>query len=196
MKKFLLIAILFFGCEKENNLVTTAILVVETDSSIPLNDATVVFFRCNFGCPFGPTILFEGVTDNNGIVEVPSEHYNDSTSMMNVIKLNYWPFLVEKTTTASLTPEGWIQLQIHKVGNYPVDSKLLLNLLDHSGTRSDLTEYNTSTDSIIFIKSFGGQLNKIDWQVVDENFDLLNNGTLKDLQVPKFDTLKNITLNY
>ncbi|CAN5213774.1 hypothetical protein BH23BAC1_BH23BAC1_49620 [soil metagenome] len=127
---------------------------------------------------------------------MPSEHYNDTTSTMNVIKLNYWPYLVEKTTVASITPEGWLKLQIHKAGNYPLESRLLLNLSDHSGSRSDLTEYNTSTDSIIFIKAFGGQLNKINWQVVDESIGLLNNGTLQALQVPKFDTLKNITLNY
>lgn len=196
MKKFLIIAIFFSGCEKENDPVFTEIQVVETGTSIPVNGATVYFFRCNFGCPFGPTILFEGVTDNNGYVEVPSEHYNDATSTMNVIKINYWPYIVEKTTVASITPEGWIKLQIHKEGNYPVDSRLFLNLSDQFESREDITEYNISTDSIIFIKGFGGQLNKIGWHVVDVNNDVINDGTLNDLKVLKFDTLKNITLNY
>ncbi len=106
MKKRLLIVILFSACEKEHDPVSTAIHVVETDTGIPVNDATAVFFRCNFGFTFGPTLLFEGVTDNNGIVEVPSEHYKDIAPTMNVIKLNYWPYLVEKTTLASMTPEG------------------------------------------------------------------------------------------
>lgn len=196
MKKFILIAFLFAGCKKEKSVATTAIHVVEPMTNVPVSGATVSLFRCNFGCPFGPKILFSSITDENGICQVPSENYNDTTSQMNVTKTKYWPFKVQKNTTVAITPEGWLQLRIHKVGNYEADSRLLLHLFNQSGSRSDLTDYNTATDSLILVKAFGSQQNEIDWQVVDVNFNLVSNGTLNGLQVPRFDTLKNSTLDY
>src|SRR4030095_8300700 len=195
MKKLIIVIIIFASCKKDKpNL--TSINVVESVTNLAVSGATVVFFRCNYGCPLGGTTLFKGVTDDNGICQVPSANYSDATSEMNVVKPKYWPFEVQKNTTVSITPEGWLQLRIHKIGNYPVGSKLKLNLFNQSGLRlrSDLTEYNTAVDSLILVKGFGGQQNKIDWQVV--GVSLLNNGTLSGLQIPRFDTLKNVTLNY
>jgi hypothetical protein len=114
---------------------------------------------------------------------------------MNVWKANYWPFLTQKSTTVYVTPEGWLQLRIDRVGNYSVGSQLTLNISDQTGSRSDITHYNTAADSLIMVKGFGSQQNKIDWQVVDAS-NLVTNGTLNGLQIPKFDTLKNVTLNY
>ena len=195
IKKFYLIIIIFSGCKKENKQDLTTIKVVESITNLAVRGATVALFKCDYGCPFGANILFKGDTDENGTCQVAAESYNDASSVVNVVKIKYWPFLVKKSTTLSITPEGWLQLRIHKAGNYPVGSKLLLNLFDQSD-RSDLTQYNTAADGLILVKAFGGQQNKINWQVVDVNFNLLNNGTLNGLQIPRFDTLKNITLNY
>ena len=46
------------------------------------------------------------------------------------------------------------------------------------------------------MRAFGNQENHIDWQVVDPDFNLVANGTLNGLQIPGFDTVINVTLNY
>ena len=194
MKKLLLALFIFTACEDEPDL--TSIEVVESVSNLPVSDATVVLFRCNYGCLFGPHIFFTGVTDSKGICKVPTENYTDVESQLNVMKTNYWPFAVQKNTMVFLVPEGWVQLRIQREVNYPAGSKLLLTIHGQSGSMLDITEYNTVVDSLILIKGFGGQQNKIDWQVVDGSFNLLKNGTLDSLQIPRLDTLKNVILDY
>jgi len=200
MKKWLLLALLFAGCKKEghknNTIPEINIHVLETGTSTQVSGAAVVLMRCNYGCPLGPNVLFTSVTDNAGLVQMPSENYNDPTSFFNITKPKYWNFAVQKRTTMFLTPEGWLQLRLHQAGRYPAGSRLVLNIVDQSGTQMDLTEYNTATDSIVLIRGYGGQQNKIDWQVVDAGFNLLSNGTLANLPLPRLDTLQNITLDY
>ena len=196
MKKLIFGLIIFAGCEIEVKPDLTSIEVVESITNLPVSDATLSLFKCNFGCPFGANVLFTDVTDANGICKVPSENFNDIESGMNVVKPKYWPFEVQKSTIVFLEPEGWVQLRIQKGGNYPVGSKLLLVMNNQSGSRPDLTEYNVAVDSLILIKGYGNQQNKIEWQVVDGGFTLVNYGTLDGLQIPRFDTLNNVTLNY
>ena len=195
MRKLILAVFIFAGCSKKEDKPTTAIQVQENVTNAPVIGADVVLFTSAWGGALGRT-LFQGVTDVNGICDVPSEHYNNSASEMNVVKEKYWPFLVQKSTTVYITPEGWLKLRIHQVGNYPAGSKLLLNLYDQYGLRSDLTDYSTAVDSLILVKGFGSQQNKIDWQVVDATFNLITYGTLNGLQIPRLDTLKNVTLDY
>jgi len=194
MRKLILVVFIFAGCKKDDKP-TTAIQVLENVTNVPVSGANLALFTSTFGGIGGRT-LFQGVTDANGICKVPSEHYNNSESEMNVVKEKYWPFLVQKSTTVYITPEGWLKLRIHQVGNHPAGSKLLLNLFDQYGLRSDLTDYNTAVDSLVLVKGFGSQQNKIDWQVVDAAFNLITYGTLNGLQIPRLDTLKNVTLDY
>ncbi len=196
MKKLIFVLIIFASCEIEEKPSLTSIEVVESVTNLPVRDATLSLYRCNFGCPFGPNVLFTSVTDANGICQVPSENYTDVESMMYVAKEKYWPFEVQKKTIVFLEPEGWLQLRILNGDNYPLGSRLLLDLYSQSGSRSDLTDYNTVMDSLVLIRGFGSQQNKIDWQVVDGGYNLIKNGTLNGLQIPRFDTLKNVTLNY
>jgi len=123
MKKWLLLALLFAGCKKEghknNTIPEINIHVLETGTSTQVSGAAVVLMRCNYGCPLGPNVLFTSVTDNAGLVQMPSENYNDPTSFFNITKPKYWNFAVQKRTTMFLTPEGWLQLRLHQAGRYP-----------------------------------------------------------------------------
>jgi len=195
MRKLILVVFIFAGCDKPTEDPTIPITVLESVTNSPVSGANLALFTSTFGGIGGRT-LFQGVTDANGNCNVPSEHYNNSESEMNVTKAKYWPFLVQKSTTVYITPEGWLKLRIHQLGNYPAGSKLLLNLYDQYGLRSDLTDYNTAVDSLVLVKAFGSQQNKIDWQVVDPAFNLITYGTLNELQIPRFDTLKNVPLDY
>ena len=141
------------------------------------------------------TILFQDVTNANGICLVPSLYYNDAETVMSVVKQKYWDD-VHKATTVHLTPYGWLQLRIHKVGNYTPGSRLLLFEFNQDRSMSFVTDVNTADDSLIVAFCFGNQENNIDWRVVDVGQNRQTDGTLNGLQIPRFDTLKNVTLNY
>jgi len=194
MKRLLLLAALFAACKKPSIVSTTPVKVVEDVSNLPVGDARLAILLCNYGCPFGAKVLFEGQTDNNGIVKVTGESYNTAGAFMNVTKAKYWNFLVQYDTTVILSPEGWLRLNIHKAGSYPAGTYLSIMMVNQTGLRTDLTQYNTANDSVLLIRAFGGQKNKINWQV--QGATLLNYGSLTNLQIPRLDTLKNITLNY
>ena len=199
MRKIIILLFLFSACSKggkDDETKNTEIKVVEPISSLAVKGATVSLFQCNYGCPFGAKVLFTGPTNDNGICSVPAEHYNDVTATMNVVKDKYWPFTIQRNTLVTLEPEGWLKLKIHATRTYTPGSKLLVVIKNELATKSDLTEYNVATDSTIMIRAYGAQKNKIEWQVVNSGFNLVSNGSLNDLQVPRFDTLRNSTLNY
>jgi hypothetical protein len=197
MRKLILVIFIFVGCskkEKEEDKPKTPIKVLETVTNLPVGGADLVLFTSIWGGAYGRT-LFQGVTDDKGICQVPSENYSDATSEMNVVKAKYWPFLTQKNTIVYMTPEGWLKLRIHQVGNYPAGSVLNLKMVSESG-RQENTYYNDAVDSLISIKAFGNEQNKIEWQVVDASNNLVTYGTTNWLQIPRFDTLKNVILEY
>jgi hypothetical protein len=196
MRKLILIIIIFAGCSKKEDKPSTAITVLEKVTNLPISAADVFV---NTGDPanlLSGRNLFTSVTDDNGICQVPSELYDDAT-WMYVGEKKHWPFQDQKNTTIYLTPEGWLQLHFHQVGNYPVDSDLLLTMVGESGW-PDPTLYGTArfADTLYTVRAFGSQQNKIDWQVRDAGHNIIANGTLTGLQIPRFDTLKNVTLDY
>ena len=71
-----------------------------------------------------------------------------------------------------------------------------MNIYNADRTRIDFIDNNAAADSLILIKGFGGEENKIDWQVMDENSNLLKSGTTIGIPIPRLDTLKNKLLNY
>ena len=191
MKKLILIILIFAGCsKKEEQLHPTSIKVLESITNLPISGADVVLHKY-----YDNTVLFQGVTNANGICLVPSLHYNDVESVMSVVKQKYWDDH-HKDTTVHLTPYGWLQLRIHKVGNYTPGSRLILFQFNQNGSMSHATTVNTAEDSLIVAFCFGNQENNIDWRVVDVGQNRSTDGTLNGLQIPRFDTLKNVTLDY
>lgn len=205
MKKLLIILLLFSSCKKPSSP-SVNIQVNELITGSPVAGATVSLNRCAAaGCIFGIVTEFSGVTDNSGIVWVPQDKY-DNVPFWNeatyITKTNYWPEIFMKATSFSLTPMGWMSLRIIKGTSYPQGSVLTITSwrltqppnIAHLG-KINTQEFNVAADSIVIIKGFGNQLNKITWQVVDAGRNLLNNGTWNQ-QVPRLDTVRNITLNY
>lgn len=91
MNKTILIALMAFipftNCGKNKpDAASVQIKVVESVTNLLVTGASLSLFRCNYGCPFGPNVLFTGVTDNDGACRVSSEIYNDATVQMNVTK--------------------------------------------------------------------------------------------------------------
>jgi hypothetical protein len=195
MKKFLFALLLFTACKKSGSN-KMEIVIREPVSGTPVQGATVTLIRCNFGCPFGGTTLFNEQTDANGKVYVSSSAFSDASGGMAVEKSKYWPVgLTTPAVAVSLTPEGWLRIRILKGGNYPAAANL--KIVTHNQTGDpliDTREFSLANDSSILVRGFGGQLNKLDWQVSD-NLTVYNSGTFNQ-QVPRLDTVKNITLNY
>jgi len=202
MRKLLPILIVFSACKKSgdsNSTSTVSITVTETVSGQPVTGASVSLHRCaNLGCAFGTVTEFQGTTNNSGTCNVPVANYNNVpvwNDAIFVTKVNYWPQTFSKSTSLSITPKGWMQIRIVKGANYPQGSKLKLNVWNQGQPSNvNLEEFNIASDSLIVVSGFGNQLNKIDWQVSD-NLNLFKSGTWNQ-QVPRLDTVRNITLNY
>ena len=192
MRKLILIIIIFAGCNKKEDRPPqppTSIKVLENITNLPISGADVTLRNYD-------SLLFQGVTDANGICLVPFLHFNNMESQMSVTHLQkYWSDF-HKDTTIRLTPYGWLQLRIHKVGNYTPGSRLILFQSNQDGSVYHATDVNTAEDSLIVAFCFGNQINNINWRVVDMGQNLSVDGYLNGLQIPRFDTLKNVTLDY
>jgi hypothetical protein len=190
MRKLILVIIIFAGCSKKEEQPLTSIKVLESITNLPVSGADVTLSE-----PYSATVAFQGVTDDNGICLVPSLIYNTVGTGMYVMKQKYWTYGFREDTTVHLTPYGWLQLRIHKVGNYTAGSRLLLTQFDQSGSVYFVTDVNTAEDSLIVAFCYGNQQTRIEWAVHDgQNPGAA--GTIDWLQIPRFDTLKNVTLEY
>jgi len=71
----------------------------------------------------------------------------------------------------------------------------LIFLVEETGQSNylDAQRFNTNTDTTIILRGYGNQQNQINWQV--SNSAVLSSG-MWNQQVPRLDTVKNITLNY
>ena len=199
MKKYLFTAVLFTCCTKPptEKVSLTTLTVTDSVDGVPLAGAKVVMLRCNYGCPFGGTILFQGETDNSGRVDVPSDAYNDPSTLMNVAKANYFPFLTQQRGTAlTLRPKAWLQLHIVRVSSYPPGCTLQLDITDQTHKYLEETYYPAAKDSVIVTNVFGGRTNELVWKVLDANNQDVKQGKTISLDFAKFDTVKNVVLAY
>jgi 5-hydroxyisourate hydrolase-like protein (transthyretin family) len=191
MNKFLFLVFLLAACSKDPEVTTTSVKVVDAISGSPVAGADVVLFKCgNLGCSVSSTTVFSAKTDNNGTVNVPSSDYQDASNELNVYKSDYLDFEVQRSTTLSLRPKGYIQFHVVKAGNYPDGSRLAIS--NPYNTFDVLV--NAPADSTLVMYGAGGVLNTVSWQVLDPQGQLLNGGG-GQVQVPRHDTT-NVTLNY
>ncbi len=178
---------------------TVQIKVIDQITNYPVSSARVIVYKCGtFNCNLGTIDLFSDVTDNNGICTVPEDSYNEAL-YARVERADYWSWDETKTTLKKIVPAGWMRLRIIKTSNYPDQSRLQITIISQSTNSSGsafavINNFNAAADSSILIKGFGGQPNKIEWQVYGPN-TVVNSGSW-DQQVPPLDTVKNITLNY
>ena len=85
-------------------------------------------------------------------------------------------------------------MKITRGSNYPQGAQLIFLVEDASQSYYvDAQRFNVATDSTIIVRGWGNQQNKINWQV--SNSAVLSSG-MWNQQVPRLDTVKNITLNY
>jgi len=202
MEKICLFILIFFAaCKKQGDRDTIPVLNIQvTDATTgqPVSGAAISLRRCaNAGCAWGSVEEFGGTTDNNGICQVPPDNYNNASNGDDAIfvgKKNYQTQSFAKSTTLSIKPYGWIAVKIMRGSNYPQGAQLIF-LVETTGQSNYLEaqRFNASTDSTIILRGYGNQQNQINWQV--SNSAVLNSG-MWNQQVPRLDTVKNITLNY
>ena len=201
----MLVVIIFAGCNKQQDNPSTTIKVLETVTNLPVNGAYVSVYKCFRYCTGAPGVgysysIFIDSTDVNGICHVPTQNYQDG-SWITIEQPDYWKADVGKSTTVYVAPMGWLQLRIRKVHSYPSNTYFELFMSDESGRYGDSRIFtgDEAVDTLITLYAFGAQKNKIEWQlysVYPDNTTPLANGTLDALTVPRFDTLKNVTLDY
>ena len=202
MKKIcVFILISFAACKKQgdgDSISTVNIQVKDATTGQSVSGALVSLNRCaNAGCAWGTVEEFRGTTDNDGICQVPSANYNNVpvwNDAIYVVKENYQPQFFSKSTTVSVKPYGWIAVKITRGSNYPQGAQLIF-LVEETGQSNylDAQRFNANTDTTIILRGYGNQQNQINWQV--SNSAVLSSG-MWNQQVPRLDTVKNITLNY
>ncbi len=202
MKKICLaLLVLFAACKKPGegeSFPAVNIQVKDATTGQPVSGAIVSLHRCaNAGCAWGSVEEFRGTTDNDGICQVPSANYNnvpDWNDAIYVGKENYQPQTFGKSTTISIKPYGWMAVKITRGSNYPQGAKLIF-LVEETGQANylDAQRFDVTTDSTIILRGYGNQQNQVNWQV--SNSAVLNSG-MWNQQVPRLDTVKNVTLNY
>jgi hypothetical protein len=191
---FLAMVIFLLSCKKEK--ASVLVNITEKGANTPVSGATVVVYKCGvFNCNLGSIDLFSGVTDNNGNCKVPAASYNEA-AWVRVLHEKYWSWDEEKSTAKSMVPAGWLRMRIVKSGTYSANAILNIIITSQStnsrgAAMSLINNYNSPADSSVLIKCFGGELNKIVWQVSDQSN---KSGTFQQ-QVPRLDTV-NIVLNY
>jgi len=196
MRTLLLCIIILAACSKKQDKPSTSIKVLDGATNSPVRGAAVHINKGDIASPSPFGNLFIGVTDDNGICKVQDGIYSDADWIF-VGAAKYWSFQSLKQTTAHLTPEGWLQLHFHRINSYPIGSTILVIVVSESGrydTSGGSTEFYS--DILYTVRGFGNQQNKIDWEVHNSNNDVIANGTLNTLLIPRFDTLKGVTLNY
>src|SRR5215217_6130377 len=108
----ILVTLIIVSCKKEKP--TVQIKVTDQVTNTPVNDARVTVYKCGtFNCYFGSLDLFTGITDKNGICNVPSDNYNEAV-FATVEKTDYWSFDETKANLKTIVPAGWIRLRILK----------------------------------------------------------------------------------
>ena len=191
MKRILFLVFVLASCKKEaNHSGDVSMMVVDKVTNTPIKGAAVSVSRAS-------TVLLTTVTDGKGSFQLASEYFNDATIAINITKEKYWDNAFSKTSILKLVPEGWLQVRVHKTGTYPALSKIILEA--STTPEKDMTTakcFMTPSDSTINIRAVGGQQHELDWRVTDANDRSLNSGALSNLQVPRFDTVKNITVDY
>jgi len=193
----ILVPLIIASCKKEKQ--TVQIKVNDQVTNTPVNGARVTVYKCGtFNCYFGSLDLFTGTTDKNGICNIPSDNYNEAV-FARVEKIDYWSFDETKANLKTIVPAGWIRLRILKTPGYPEGASLNISvtsqLTNSSGSALNINNiYHAAADSSILIKAFGGQINKIEWQV--NGAGTAGKQGSWNQQVPRLDTVNNITLNY
>lgn len=195
MKKLLFILLVFTSCKKEPESVK--IQVRDAISNTNVKGVTVDLHRCTFATnPLCGLIAYRSnITGDDGSCRFTKNEY-DQTIQIAVNKTDYWgSSLIPKTLLVIIYPEGWMRLRITRGTNYPSQSRLNITMNNSLTGFYSITGFNTAEDSSILVRGYGGQLNKIDWEVRDPVSNLLASGTWNQ-QIPRLDTVKNITLNY
>lgn len=193
----LLVTISLIGCKKEKP--TVQIQVTDKVTNTPMSGVTVLIYKCGtFNCNLGTIDLFSGVTDDNGYCKVPEGSYNEA-AWIRVTKGNYWSWDDTKSTLKSMIPAGWIRMHIVQNGNYSPQAQLSISVTSQSvnstGSFFGFTStYSAPADSSVLMKGFGGESNKINWEISDHG-TLANSGSWQQ-QVPRLDTVNNVMLNY
>ena len=197
MKKLLLILLFFAGCKKDSAS-DVQVLVKDAVTNTPVKGVEVGIHRCtiytNTLC--GLIAYRSAITGDNGSCSFNKDDYAQAMTI-KTSKSDYWEIFEPVSNSLRIYPEGWMQLRIIRGANYPPKSKLnitMTNLLTGSNSSTHYFQYNTTVDSSVLMRGYGGLSNKIDWSVVDSLSKELNTGTWFQL-IPRLGTV-NVTLNY
>lgn len=190
--------ILFCSCKKDTEKPVVeskiSVEVKEAMSGLPVGNANVALFQTSYG-GVGYEEYFTGTTNASGVCEVPSKYFSDPTVTFNVVADKYWPYIIpaQRSNKVTLQVEGWLKVQVNQPLNpYPENSRIRMFAIAHSNNRYDdffQGESELTVGSSMAVRAFGNDLNNLFYQITDASNQILKEGQLADIDVPKFDTV-------
>jgi hypothetical protein len=138
--------------------------------------------------------FFKGQTNNNGICLVPTKYFDDATITMDVQADKYWGYVIPplRSSNVTLQPEGWIRVYGFETPLFfsPADGQhiSMYPIAESNGRSHGYEDQHVLDSHSILIRAFGGDVNKLIWQVTDANNQIIHYGEEHDVLVPRFDT--------
>jgi hypothetical protein len=190
--------VLILSCKKDSknppSEPTTSVEVKEAVSGLPISNASVALFETSYG-GIGYKEYFSGTTNENGICEVPSKYFSNTSIDFNVVAEKYWPYFIpaQRSNKVTLQAEGWLKVQVNQPANpYPENSRIRMYAISKSTGYFDVLyekESELTVGSSLAVRGFGNELNTLFWQVTDASNLILNQGELNDIDIPRLDTV-------
>ena len=180
---------------KKNATPLASIQVKDAINSSMVNGAVVGLHRCTIFETFCGLISYRSnTTGNDGSCTFNLQDY-DQTKSITVSKNGYWSVFEPKTGFINIYPDGWLRLRIIKNSIYPPGSILRLVVNYIPGNKSSISQVNTTADSTILLRCYGGASNRIDWFVETITpFAQINTGSFFQ-NITRQDTVQ-FVLNY
>ncbi len=188
-------ALLLISSCKKNSTPMVSIQVKDAITSSVVNGAVVGLHRCTIFEVFCGFIAYKSnTTGNDGNCSFNQQDYEETKSI-TVTKNGYWSVHEPKTSFINIFPDGWLRLRIVKGSSYPPDTKLRIVVNYVPVNKTNISQVNAASDSIILLRCYGGASNRIDWFVETTTpFAQINNGSFLQ-NITRQDTV-NAILNY
>ena len=154
--------------------------VLEYKTNIPIDSVQIQFLRCSnydiqFGCQ-AREIFLTGFTDHSGRYAVRQSVLHGANGGIKLQKSNYWSE-VGQTGMNYLSPEGWINIHLIRQNVYAFPRLFFNYDIDGESGFTRIDPVMIPVDTIIKVRAFGNEVNKLNWQIGTGTHPILTGGT-------------------
>jgi hypothetical protein len=145
--------------------------MIEFRSNVPVGQATINLYKCTGYNAANECIqrvlVAKYITNSEGKTNVAEADINLSSGGIEMNKEGYWTQAVSPGRN-EINREGWLQIQVMKVNQYPAGSQLFVyNRDERSVLKPSFFTMQNLHDTVALVRAYGGQNNLVSWTVSD-----------------------------